>query len=131
VSRTLARLLLAAAAALALASCSGGGRNPLAREKLVREERQALADGESALFTLESGKYRVEVASRGDPVSVEWRGADCPASGETTSYIGTCEFVTQGQLLVRNPRGAAPGARADSAAGGTAEITVKVTKLPL
>jgi hypothetical protein len=131
VSRTFARLLAAAAAVLALASCSGGARNPLAREKPVREERQPLADGESALFTLASGKYRVEVASRGDPVSVEWRGGDCPASGAAMSYIGTCEFVTEGQLLVRNPRGGAPGSRADSAGGDTAVITVKVTKLPL
>ncbi len=128
---TIRRLLPAAAAALALASCAGGARNPLARERVVREERQLLADGESALFTLASGKYRVEVVARGDPVSVEWRGADCPASGEAMSYIGTCEFVTEGQVLVRNPRGAASGAGPPSAAGGPAEIAVKVTKLPL
>jgi hypothetical protein len=121
----------ALAAALALASCGGKVPNPLSRERVVREERQTLADGETALFTLDAGKYRAEVTARGDPVSVEWRGADCPASGETSSYIGTCELVTQGQLLVRNPHGAAGPGRVAVASGGPAEIAVKVTKLPL
>ncbi len=66
-SPTIRRLLPVAAAALALASCAGGARNPLARERVVREERQPLADGESALFTLASGKYRVEVETNFGP----------------------------------------------------------------
>jgi hypothetical protein len=105
----------ALAAALALASCGGKVPNPLSRERVVREERQTLADGETALFTLDAGKYRAEVTARGDP----------------SSYIGTCELVTQGQLLVRNPHGAAGPGRVAVASGGPAEIAVKVTKLPL
>jgi hypothetical protein len=117
--RKLAGLAGCAVALAALASC--GGRHPFERQRAVLEERRPLADGESVLFPLEPGKYRAEVTSAGDGVTVEWRGAPCGLSAETKAYTGTCDFVGEGQLLVRNPR--------ESGQGAPANLFVRVTKL--
>ncbi len=120
------RLLLPLAAlvlALAAGACGKGVPNPLARNRVVLSQKQTLADGESMFFTLESGKYRAEVTAAGDPVSVAWRGAVCPGSAETRSWSGTCEFVTEGQIVVQNPR--------ESGSGAPANVALTVTKLAI
>src|SRR5512139_2698444 len=102
-----------------LAGCAGDG--PLTRRRVLIEEHRFLADGESLMVPLESGRYRAEVRATGDRVTVEWRGAPCGLSPETSSYEAVCEFVGEAQLVMRNPR--------ESGRGGAAELRVKVVKI--
>lgn len=98
-------------ALMLLVSC--GGRNPLERRQVVLDEKRPLADGQEVYFPVDSGRYRVEVTSEGDGVTVDWRGAPCGISPEVHSYAQDCEFAAAGQIVVRNPREAGEGVPAN------------------
>jgi hypothetical protein len=100
--------------ALTLWSCS-------ILDKVIFNDLVVLKDGESRIFKLEPGTYKLEITASADGVSVEWIGSNCQGSGQTNSLTTICKFMQTGQLIVKNPTGFGMGA--------TVSATIKLTKL--
>jgi hypothetical protein len=89
-------------------------------ERAVFDELVILKDGESRVFKLEPGTYKLEVTASGDGAAIEWIGSDCPGSNETKSYSVTCTFERGGQVIISNPT--------TFGMGTSSSVTIKLTK---
>jgi hypothetical protein len=105
--------------ALVLLLAAGCAFGP--KDRVEIEERFTLGDGEGRAVPLEPGSYRLELASEGEEVSVEWIGSDCPRTEHTAMLTTSCRLFKEGQLQVRNPT--------EFGAHGEARVTFKVIHL--
>lgn len=76
--------------------------------KKAKVDSLNLGDGASVTYTLNQGKYVVEVTVRasdgsGYGVVVRWVGANCAASAEAQKHRVTCEVENTASLVVENP----------------------------
>ena len=109
----LMRFGLSALLVLICVACSGN--------VTVVDQFVTLKDGESHIFKLNQGTYRLELTSSGDSVDVDWIGSDCAGKHRVSSCSQTCTFEKTGQLVVKNPT--------VFATGPSATVTIKVVKL--
>jgi len=102
--------------AVVLSSCSGR-----IGDKVIVEDLIVLEDGGQRIFKLDPGTYKLELTSSGDGASVQWVGASCPTTDETTSLTTVCKYSQIGQVIVSNPT--------SLGLGQPISITLKLTRL--
>jgi len=99
-----------------LCSCS---KMPL--DKVIAEDLLILKEGEQRIFKLDPGTYKLELTSSGDGASIEWVGASCQNTLETSSLTTVCRFTQIGQVIIGNPT--------SLGLGESISVTLKLTKL--
>ena len=97
------RFVLLIGALLGLVCGLVGCSPPKPKDKVVCDTLVVLADGASHIFKLDPGTYKLDITASGDGASVEWIGAACPGSTETSSLSTVCNLAQTGQLIVENP----------------------------
>ncbi len=90
-------------------------------DRVVMDQLLVLKDGESNIFKLSPGSYRLELTASNDGASVEWIGGECQPIPQTKSMTSHCRLSKTGQLIISNPTALGLGA--------STSCTVKVTKL--
>jgi hypothetical protein len=80
----------------------------------VRGETLTVQDGETYGFTLEKGRYRIEVFVRAEDgsgygVSVSDGGGWCSSSSENTRHVVDCDIPTTTSIAITNPQNARRG----------------------
>ena len=90
-------------------------------DKVVVDELAVLKDGESRIWKLDPGSYKVEMTASDDGAQVRWIGSSCGASGQVNELQTACRLEKTGQLVVENPT--------DLGLGASVSATVKVTRL--
>lgn len=90
-------------------------------DQVVVDELTVLKDGESRIWKLEPGSYKVEMTASDDGAAIRWIGSSCGASGQVRELQTACRLEKTGQLIVENPT--------EFGVGASVSATVKVTKL--
>ena len=102
--------------AIVMAGCSIA-----ARDVVVVDWANWLADGSQTSWRLQPGTYRLQMTASGDGASVEWVGTNCPRASESRNVAMSCELNQPGQLIVGNPT--------VLGLGTSASVTVHLTRL--
>jgi len=100
---------------LSVLACSGIG------DRVIIDELITLDDGQSRIFKLDPGRYKLDITASNDGVSVEWLGSSCPKSDQKKEYSLICEMPKDGQLIISNPT--------VLGLGRSSTVTIKLTKL--
>ena len=103
-------------AALILSACSLGES-----DRTLVDQGMWLKDGQAVSWPLDAGRYKLEMTASADGASVEWIGAACPGTGETTQYSSICDLPQTGQIIVKNPTVLGLGA--------SVSTTIKIVRL--
>lgn len=90
-------------------------------DKVVVDQLVVLKDGESRIWKMDPGSYKIELTASDDGAAVKWVGANCLDSGQVKSLSTTCKFDQTGQMVVENPTAFGMGA--------SVSVTVKLTRL--
>lgn len=90
-------------------------------DRVVADQLVVLQDGESRIWKLDPGSYKVEMTASDDGALVRWVGSSCGASRQVSELMTVCRLEKTGQVIVENPTGLGLGA--------SSSVTVKITKL--
>ena len=90
-------------------------------DTVVVDQLVVLQEGESQIWKLDTGSYKVEMTASDDGAQVRWIGSSCGASGQVKELQMACPLETTGQLIVENPT--------EFGMGASVSVTVKVTQM--
>lgn len=116
----LKKFLFSLAATLFLCACNETS-SFVASDRVVVDKAMWLNDGQAIFWSMEPGRYKLEMTASADGASVEWIGASCPGTGEVKQFSTICDMQQTGQVIIKNPTVLGLGANTS--------VTIKITHL--